>query len=676
MWLVPTFAVSRTSYSSLSFFFFLMIRRPPRSTLFPYTTLFRSRGPRADAGWPLHRVHHRALLFPAGLRAAGERGRVGDFSQGKSIPAERAGAPRSGRLQRARLALSRLGDADRGSGRRRARRGDRDVVERQVRLAQAAQGGRGHRQGDHHAVLAVLRLLRADRRLHSGRRYQADPGLHDRPAGRPARRGDPDPVGVDHPRLLHRLDRHPAAHRADLRAGGAGAGLRPGVDGGAVLHEHADLVHLAAVRPGGLLPEGRYAARHHPRRHLLLDLALPGSADHRPVPRHLLSADRAMAAQYHDEVVDVMQVAVVAVPKSRPRKTLDCDVLVVGGGTGGSAAALAAARRGHEVIVVEETDWLGGQMTSQGVSALDEHEHIETFGGTASYYALRNALRAHYGCDNPGNCWVTRLAFEPRVAAGIMEAMLPSSIKRFFRTKAIGAETDGNRIASVTCMNLDDGGLLRFRPRMVIDATELGDLLPLAGAEYVVGAESIAQTGERQAQPHEPKPHCVQSFTYTFACERRPKGERHVIAKPQKYEHYRDTQPYSLKIEVHGGEIYGEESGWLQYSLYERLPGTKGGLWTYRRLVEEANLTMFNWPGNDYRDRSIIDCPPREAVRALQDAKCVSLGFLYWLQQEAPELKLRPDVMDTADGLSKHPYIRESRRIKALKTIVEHEVSA
>src|SRR2546426_1824399 len=29
------------------FFFFLMIRRPPRSTLFPYTTLFRSRGCRA-----------------------------------------------------------------------------------------------------------------------------------------------------------------------------------------------------------------------------------------------------------------------------------------------------------------------------------------------------------------------------------------------------------------------------------------------------------------------------------------------------------------------------------------------------------------------------------------------------------------------------------------------------
>src|SRR5215213_7238937 len=30
------------TYTALSFFFFLMIRRPPRSTLFPYTTLFRS----------------------------------------------------------------------------------------------------------------------------------------------------------------------------------------------------------------------------------------------------------------------------------------------------------------------------------------------------------------------------------------------------------------------------------------------------------------------------------------------------------------------------------------------------------------------------------------------------------------------------------------------------------
>ena len=137
----------------------------------------------------------------------------------------------------------------------------------------------------------------------------------------------------------------------------------------------------------------------------------------------------------------------------------------------------------------------------------------------------------------------------------------------------------------------------------------------------------------------------MQSFTYTFAAERRPDGERHVIPEPEKYRHYRAAQPYSLTIDVHGGEIYGEESGRLEYRLYDRMPGTKGGLWTYRRLlaadlvraaVRTHDLTLFNWPGNDYRDRSIIDRPAAEAAASLQDAKRVSLGFLHWLQTEAP----------------------------------------
>ena len=384
-----------------------------------------------------------------------------------------------------------------------------------------------------------------------------------------------------------------------------------------------------------------------------------------------------------DSVVDVLRVpargdassAVLPVRGLTPARTERCEVLIVGGGTGGVAAALAAARSGRQVVLLEETDWLGGQLTAQGVSALDEHEHIESFGGTRSYYALRDAIRAHYGEANPGNCWVTRLAFEPRVAVGVIDKMLPPEVSIHRRTKTVAVTTDGDRITEVTALGLDDARVMHWRPQIVIDATELGDLLPLSGAEHVIGAETVAQTGEPQAQPTDAKPHCVQSFTYTFACERRPRGERHVIEKPEKYEHYKSAQPYSLRIEVHAGEIYGETSGWLEYSLYEQMPGTKGGLWTYRRLVETQNITMFNWPGNDYRDRSILDCAPLDAARALQDAKRVSLGFLYWLQQEAPELKLRPDVMGTQDGLSKHPYIRESRRIKALKTIVEQEVS-
>src|SRR5262245_7862791 len=103
--------------------------------------------------------------------------------------------------------------------------------------------------------------------------------------------------------------------------------------------------------------------------------------------------------------------AVLPVGRPGSARVESCDVLIAGGGTGGVAAGRAAARRGRRVVLFEETDWLGGQMTAQGVSALDEHEHIESFGGTQSYYELRSAIRGHYGQLNPGNCWVTRLAF-------------------------------------------------------------------------------------------------------------------------------------------------------------------------------------------------------------------------------------------------------------------------
>src|SRR5882672_4413789 len=136
--------------------------------------------------------------------------------------------------------------------------------------------------------------------------------------------------------------------------------------------------------------------------------------------------------------------AVLPVESSASARAEPCEVLIAGGGAGGVAAALAAARNGRRVALLEETDWLGGQMTSQGVSALDEHEHIESFGGTRSYYELRNAIRQHYGALNPGNCWVTRLAFEPRVAEGVIERMLQPYVGSgrltvLRRTKTVGA---------------------------------------------------------------------------------------------------------------------------------------------------------------------------------------------------------------------------------------------
>ena len=111
-------------------------------------------------------------------------------------------------------------------------------------------------------------------------------------------------------------------------------------------------------------------------------------------------------------------------------------MLVVGGGLGGVAAALAAAERGARVVLSEETDWLGGQLTSQAVP-LDEHPWIEDFGCTARYRALREAIRAHYREHtpltaaararrdlNPGSATVSRLSCEPRAALAVIDALV------------------------------------------------------------------------------------------------------------------------------------------------------------------------------------------------------------------------------------------------------------
>ena len=72
-------------------------------------------------------------------------------------------------------------------------------------------------------------------------------------------------------------------------------------------------------------------------------------------------------------------------------KELAADLVIIGGGLGGCAAALAAARNGLRVILTEETDWIGGQLTAQAVPP-DESPWIETFGGTQSYLGLRTRI--------------------------------------------------------------------------------------------------------------------------------------------------------------------------------------------------------------------------------------------------------------------------------------------
>src|SRR5262249_4966694 len=160
---------------------------------------------------------------------------------------------------------------------------------------------------------------------------------------------------------------------------------------------------------------------------------------HDPMPsvtrRQFLS--RTSAAAVAATAWPALALGPAAMEKKQPGgREQKCDVLIVGGSLGGIAAALAAARMGRSVIVTEETSWIGGQATTQGVP-LDEHPWIEDFGSTKSYRDFRTGVREYYRRHyplsaaargdphlNPGAAWVTALAFEPRVGIAVLHEML------------------------------------------------------------------------------------------------------------------------------------------------------------------------------------------------------------------------------------------------------------
>jgi hypothetical protein len=392
----------------------------------------------------------------------------------------------------------------------------------------------------------------------------------------------------------------------------------------------------------------------------------------------------------------------------------DCDILVVGGSVGGCAAALGAAALGKRVILTEESDWLGGQLTSQAVPP-DEHPWIEQFGCTRRYRAFREGVRAYYRDHyplspvarqepylNPGQGYVSRLCHEPRVALAVIEGMMAAARAagrlqvRTWR-RPVAAEADGDRVRAVHLRNLESGQEEIVQASYVLDATELGDLLPLAGVEYVSGAEAQSETGEPHAAS-QVQPENVQSITWCFPMAYDPQAE-HFIEKPAQYARWRAyvprlqpawpgrlldwTHPDPVRLEARTRTLFPPGEGRQAESL-----------WCYRRISCRDTFlpgsmpheaTLVNWPQNDYWEGNIIDQSAEAVAHYLEEARQLSLSLLYWLQTEAPRpdggqgypgLYLRPDMTGTADGLAKTPYIREARRIRAVFTVTEEHVGA
>lgn len=396
--------------------------------------------------------------------------------------------------------------------------------------------------------------------------------------------------------------------------------------------------------------------------------------------------------------------------------TIDADLAIIGGGLGGVAAALAALERGKRVVLTEEFDWLGGQLTSQAVPP-DEHIWVERFGVTARYRALRDGIRDYYRAAyplsdearndrelNPGRGRVSRLCHEPRVAVAVITQMLApyrSSGRLVVVQPAVPVAADvvDDVVRSVTVAHPTTGVRTVISAAMVLDATETGDLLPLTGTEYVVGAESRVETGEPSA-PETSDPTNMQSIAWCFAFDH-VEGD-HTIDQPDDYDEWRRFElpfwgapmlsfiapnPRTLEPEERTLEVNPD----LERTGDPRFDAGDGDLWQFRRIAArqtfrpgfyDSDIVLANWPQLDYVGGPIIDTADRD--RHLAAAKAQSRAYFYWLQTEAPRpdggrgwpgLRLRGDVVGSDDGFAQAPYVRESRRIRALTTVVEQDIS-
>ena len=384
--------------------------------------------------------------------------------------------------------------------------------------------------------------------------------------------------------------------------------------------------------------------------------------------------------------------------------TSHTDLIIAGGGFGGCAAALSACANGLQVVMTEETDWIGGQVTSQGVPP-DEHPWIEEFGSTRRYREYRGRVRKWYLEQmnvhkkaeqfNPGNGLVSNICHDPRVSLQVLQDMLMPYVltgQLTIRLNTVFSDVhkeDRTLISSIIKDRLTDKEET-LTASYFIDATEAGDLLPLAKLKYVTGAEAKSDTGEIHAL-EVADPLDIQAFTYVLAMEYR-EGENHTIDEPDMYTFWRDFHPaiwpdkYLSFFAPH--PITKEKR---EYTLFRQETGFP--LWEYRRVFDKkqfhsainaGDISLMNWPQSDYFLGNIYDVSEEEKEKHLYQSKQLSLSLFYWLQTEAPRLdggtgypglKLRNDVFQTQDGMAKAAYIRESRRIKAEYTIVEQDVS-
>ena len=327
-------------------------------------------------------------------------------------------------------------------------------------------------------------------------------------------------------------------------------------------------------------------------------------------------------------------------------KQEEVDVLIVGGGASGISAGIQSARMGVRAVVLEETPWVGGMLTSAGVSCIDGNYNLRSgiFGEFIDSLAVR-----YGGWEALKTGWVSNVNYEPNVGQEVLSNMAAScgeklDLRRNTKVVSLVGE-DGDWIITA---KPEKGRKYKVRADVLIDATELGDVAKACGVEYKIGMEASEDTGESIA-PQEAND-IIQDLTYVaFLKDYGPDADM-TIEKPEGY----DPAPF-YNSAVHPMNTVSE-TGQTIWS--------PGMMITYGRTP--GGRYMINWPiyGNDYYVNS-IEMTPEERVEAYKAAKNFTLCFVYYIQTELgmKNLGLADDVFPTDDRLPFFPYHRESRRI-------------
>jgi hypothetical protein len=377
---------------------------------------------------------------------------------------------------------------------------------------------------------------------------------------------------------------------------------------------------------------------------------------------------------------------------STPDQTVNCDLLIVGGGLAGTAAAYEALKAGRMVCLMEPTDWVGGQITSQGTSALDEAQKQRSLLFYAQgYNEFRQRIKQHYGEQNPGHCWVSASCFIPRDAQDILWKQLqdaarsgrgelkwfPSTVIKDLEISADGKIIEGaiaiqhQPAAGTPALNteplsqtIEDSYRYEDSPRLtkqvihfvphasrkpgakwyVIEATETGEVIALADVPYRLGVDPRSVRNP-SASSETGDPYCTQGFTYTFAMEQTEQPQPQEM--PSFYSRY---QPY------YGYDKNPNLASFDAVFTYRRIWAPDYGDRSQRNrfgvgIGQPGDISMQNWVwGNDYRPGSNQDnlVYTREQLQqsgqlasggwlgglrtgTLRSGEEIAQGFYYWL---------------------------------------------